>query len=61
MCEGTVRIILKGAVILVHSCCSHGAGVCPHTHMCPCVHVQLKYGKKKLFSEKEFLLLNRDD
>ena len=60
MCEGTVRIILKGAIILVQSCCSHGAGVCPHTHMRPCVHVQLKYGKI-LFSEKEFLLLNRDD
>ena len=60
MCEGMVRIILKGTIILVQSCCSHGAGVCPHTHMRPCVHVQLKYGKKK-FSEKEFLLLNRDD
>ena len=61
MCEGTVRIILKGTIILVQSCCSHGVGVCPHTHMRPCVHVQLKYGKKNLFSEKEFLLLNRDD
>ena len=54
MCEGTVRFILKGAIILVHSCCFHGEGVCPHTHMRPCVHVQLKYGKKNYFLKKNF-------
>ena len=57
MCEGTVRIILKGAIILVHSCCSHGAGVCPHTHMRPCVHEQLKYGKKKIIFWKRIFII----
>ena len=49
MCEGTVRIILKGAIILVHSCCSHGAGVCPHTPLRTRTSMEKNYFLKKNF------------
>ena len=61
MCEGTVRIILKGAIIiLVQSCCSHER-VSTYAHAPLRTRTAEIWTKEKLFSEKEFLLLNRDD
>ena len=62
MCEGTVRIILKGA-ILVQSCCSHER-VSTYAHA-PLRTLTAEIWKKYMyffyFLEMNFLLLNRDD
>ena len=57
MCEGTVRIILKGA-ILVQSCCSHER-VSTYAHA-PLRTPTAEIWKKKnffLFSEKEIFII----
>ena len=62
MCEGMVRIILKGT-ILVQSCCSHER-VSTYAHAplrTPTAEIWKKYIYIFYFRKKKFLSLNRDD
>ena len=58
MCEGTVRIILKGT-ILVQSCCSHErVSTYAHAPLCtPTAEIWKKIYIYILFSEKEIFII----